>query len=134
MTARNLTLIRNGSFSLLGLILLAYAVGVLLMGTPEPFPWWITAMAGIGTGVVVSVAAAIAGRKAARAAWDEMVREEWRRCLSFGFWVAVWLYPLFAVLIGLSLVTWNQAFAAMGTLTAASPFLLMMVKWLQGRV
>ncbi len=37
-------------------------------------------------------------------------------------------------LIGLSLVTWNQAFAAMGTLTAASPFLLMMVKWLQGRV
>ena len=134
MSARTLTLVRNGSFSLLGLVLLAYAVGVLLTGSPEPFAWWITVAAGIGTAVVTSGVAAIAGRKATQVAWDEMAREEWRRCLGFGFWVAVWLYPLFAVLIGLSLVGWNQAFAEMGTLTAAAPFLLLMVKWLQGRV
>ena len=134
MTARTLALVRNGSFSLLGLILLAYAAGVLLTGSPEPFPWWITATAGVSTAAVTSGAAALAGRKATQVTWDEMARTEWRRCLSFGFWVAVWLYPLFALLIGLSLADWKQAFAAMGTLTAAAPFLLFLVKWLRGRV
>ncbi len=134
MNARTLTLLRNASFSLLGLVLLAYGLGVLVTGSPEPFASWITAAAGIATAVVTSGAAALAGRRATQVAWDEMAREEWRRCLGFGFWVAVWLYPLFALLIGLSVVDWRQAFAAMGTLTAAAPFLLLMVKWAQGRV
>jgi len=133
MNARTLTLTRNISFSLLGLILLAYALGVLVTGRPDPFPWWVTAAAGIGTAIVVSGASMLAGRRASAIAWDELAREEWRDCLRFGFWVAVWLYPLFAVLMALSLLDWNQSFAAMGTLTAAAPFLAFLSKWLRGR-
>ncbi len=133
MNSRTLTLIRNTSFSLLGLILLAYGLGVLVTGRPDPFPWWVTAGAGIATALAVSVASGLAGRRAAAIAWDELAREEWKTCLAFGYWVAVWLYPLFAVLMAFSMVDQVQAFAAMGTLTAASPFLLFLSKWLRGR-
>jgi len=134
MNARTLTMIRNASFSLLGLILLAYWVGVLVTGRPDPFPWWVTAVAGVATAVVNMLAALLAGRHAVAITWGELVREEWKDCLRLGYWVSVWLYPLFAVLIGLSLVDFSQSFAAMGTLTASSPFLLFLSKWLRGRV
>ncbi|MDQ7080436.1 MAG: hypothetical protein Q9M41_07185 [Paracoccaceae bacterium] len=134
MNARTLTMIRNTSFSLLGLILLAYGLGVLVTGRTEPFPWWVTAVAGIATAVVVTSASLLAGRRAAAITWDELALEEWKDCLRLGYWVAVWLYPLFAVLIGLSLVDLPQSFAAMGTLTASAPFLLFLSKWLRGRV
>jgi len=134
MTAPTLTLIRNTSFSLLGLILLAYGLGVLITGSPQPFAWWVTAAAGIATAVIVTLASLLAGRRVAAITWDELALEEWKGCLRFGYWVAVWLYPLFAVLIGLSLVDLPQSFAAMGTLTASAPFLLFLSKWLRGQV
>ena len=37
MNGRTLSLVRNASFSLLGLVLLAYGLGVLVTGSPEPF-------------------------------------------------------------------------------------------------
>lgn len=135
MSARTLTVIRNGSFSLLGVVLLIYAIGVLLSGTPAFISPWLPAAAGVVTAAVVTLAAMAAGGSAKAVAWDELAREEWRACLRLGFWVAVWLYPVFAVLhYGMGVVDADQSFAAMGTLTAAAPFLRFLAKWLAGRV
>jgi len=134
MTTKSLTLTRNIVFSLLGLTLLSYALGVFIAGRPDPFWPLAPALAGGVTALVVTLGGLIAGRKAAAITWDEMARHEWRGCLQFGYWVAVWLYPIFAVLLINDAVDYTQAFAAMGTLTGAAPFLMFLAKWIRGRV
>ncbi len=134
MNAKSLTLTRNTLFSLLGLVLLSYGVGVLITGRPDPFWPLAPAVAGGITALVVTLGALLGGRKAAAITWDEMARHEWHGCLQFGYWVAVWLYPLFAVLLINDVVDFPQAFAAMGTLTGGAPFLMFLVKWIRGRV
>ncbi len=134
MTAKSLTLLRNSLFSLLGLVLVSYAIGVLLTGRPDPFWPLAPAIAGGVTALVVSLGALIAGRRASAVTWDEMARREWHGCLRFGYWVAVWLYPVFAMLLLTDRVDYPQAFAAMGTLTGAAPFLMFLAKWIKGRI
>ena len=133
MNAKILTLIRNGSFSALGLVLLAYALAVLWSGRPDPVPSLIPAFAGIATGIIVTVTAFLGDRNAAAITWDELTRSEWARSLRGGYWVAVWLYAVFGVLLYTDVVTGPQAFAAMGTLTGAAPFLFFLRSWLRGR-
>jgi len=133
MKAETITLIRNASFSLLGLLLLAYAVGVLLSGRPDPVSPWIPGLAGIVTAIVVTTASFMGERKASAIAWDELTRSEWGRSLRGGYWVAIWLYPVFAVLMITDIVSGPQTFASMGTLTGAAPFLLFLRAWIRGR-
>ena len=134
MTAPTLTLIRNGSFSLLGLILLAYAAAVLATGRPDPVSPILPGAAGILTGIIVTLTARMATGKAAGIAWDELTRATWRRALTGGYWVAIWLYALFGLGLYLDLVTPAQSFAAMVTLTGAAPFLICLANWVRGRV
>jgi len=134
MSAKSLTLLRNSLFSGLGIILASYGILVLITGRPDPIWPLAPAAAGIITALVVSVGFWASGRKAAAIAFDEYSRHEWHTCLRFGFWVAVWLYPLFAVLLVNNIVDYPQAFAAMGTLTGGAPFLLFLWKWARGRV
>ncbi len=134
MNAKSLTLIRNIFFSLLGLVLLSYALGVLITGRPDPFWPLAPAVAGGVTALVVTLGGLIGGRRAAAITWDEMARHEWRGCLQFGYWVAVWLYPIFALLLITDAVDFAQTFAAMGTLTGGAPFLMFLAKWIRGRV
>ncbi len=134
MTATTLTLIRNTSFSLLGLILLGYALAVLITGRPDPVSPIVPGAAGILTGIVVTLTARMATGKAAGITWDELTRATWRQALIGGYWVAVWLYALFGLGLYLDLVSPEQSFAAMGTLTGAAPFLMFLTAWVRGRV
>jgi len=133
MQHRTLTLIRNACFSLLGLVLFSYSISVLVMGNPAPVSPLIPALSGVVTAIIVGLAALVAGRHSSAIAWDEMARYEWHKCLRFGYWVAVWSYPIFAVLLVNNVVDFPSAFAAMGTLAGASPFLMFLWKWTRGR-
>ncbi len=134
MSAKSLMLLRNTFFSALGVILASYGVMVLASGRPDPFWPLAPALAGVITALVVSLGVWLAGRKTAAVAFDEYSRHEWHSSLRLGFWVAIWLYPLFAVLLVNNIVDYPQAFAAMGTLAAATPFLSFFAKWVGGRI
>lgn len=133
MTSTTLATIRNISFSTLGLILLSYAVAVLITGRPDPVSPIFPSAAGILTALIVTLTARMGSGKAAAVAWDELTLAEWGRSLRGGYWVAIWLYAVFGVLLYLDTVTFPQAFAAMGTLTGAAPFLVFLRSWRRGR-
>lgn len=134
MKAHTMTMIRNSSFSLLGLILLSYAIAVLVTGRPDPVSPIIPSAAGFLTAIIVTVAARMGQGNAASITWDELTRSEWNKSLKSAYWVAVWLYAPFGLMLYFDLVTFSQAFAAMGTLTGAAPFLVFMKSWIQGRI
>lgn len=134
MTSDSLSLIRNGSFAALGLILLGYACAVLLTGRPDPVSPIIPGAAGVLCALITWGTARMAASGAGRAAWDEQVRTEWNRAVRRGWYVAIWLYPIFALFLAQEMIGWGQAFAAMGTLTGAAPFLFFLASWGRGRV
>jgi len=133
MTSSQLATFRNASFSLLGLILLGYALAVLATGRPDPISPLVPSLAGILMAVLVTLTARVSTRRAAAIAWDELTRTEWHKALRHAYWVAVWLYAPFGLGLYLDLVTPAQSFAAMGTLTGAAPFLFFTMAWIKGR-
>ncbi len=134
MNATTIATIRNGSFSLLGLVLLGYALAVLFVGRPDPMPPWVPGLAGALTALVVTLISRLNTRAAVSVAWDELTRSEWARSLRGGYWMAVWMYAAFGLALFNDIVTYPQAFAAMGTLTGAAPCLLFLRAWIKGRV
>jgi uncharacterized membrane protein YkvI len=134
MTATSIAFIRNVCFSLLGLVLLSYAIAVLFTGQPDPVASYIPGLAGIIVAIIVTVISRSGHAKAAAIAWDELTRKEWSHALVAGYWVAIGLYPIFGVLLYLEMVVFSQSFAAMGTLSGAAPFLVFSRSWLKGRI
>lgn len=134
MNGQQLALFRNLAFSTLGIGLAGYAGAVLVTGRPDPVSPLIPSLGGVGVAVLVSLAAYLAHKGAARVAWDELVRTSWKSALRAGYWVAIWLYAVFGLLLYTDLVTFPQAFAAMGTATGAAPFLFFLNAWIRGRV
>ena len=131
MTSEKMFQIRSATMGGAGLICALYAGLALLTGHPDPLPIWITGAAGLFAGAVIWIAALTAGRDVAEQSFDEGYRADARTAQRIGFWVAVWLYPLFGILLWAGWVTWPVAFASMGCLTAAS--YLLSATWLDMR-
>ena len=134
MTSEKLSLIRTGMFAVTGLVCAAYAGMAILGNTPNPFGPWIPGVLGFGTGVMILLATLAAGRKATAQAMDEGYRADSQRAQQVGYWVALWMYPVFAVFLWQELLDWPTAFAAMGTLTGAAYLLPAVWFELRGRV
>ena len=124
LTPPTLTRIRQIALGATGVACLSYAVLALALGRPDPMPGWIPGAFGILAGVIITATHLLAGKRAARAANDELQRAENRRALAISYWVALALYPLFGLLLALGYLTYPTAFAAMGTLTGAAYLLL----------
>lgn len=120
MSSYTLILTRSISMGFAGGICGLYAVLVLLQGRPDPMPGWIPGLAGIAAAVAIWISVGASNKKAVGATFDEGYRADDALAQRLGFWVAVWLYPVFAIPLFLEWITWPSAFAAMGTLTAAS--------------
>ena len=128
---RTLYLTRSLGMGAAGLLCLGYAIAALATGRPDPVPFWLPGVLGGLAWLAVSLVAARASAAARAAAFDEGYRHDDTRAQQLGFWVAIWLYPLFGVLLYVDAVTWPVAFAAMGTLTAAT--YLLGVVWFDSR-
>ncbi len=133
MTTQALTMTRSVSMALAGVVCAAYAVLVLISGQPDPMPFWIPGGAGFLAMLVIWFVASTSGRKAVEAGFDEGYIADAVLAQRIGFWVAIWLYPVFAVPLSLGWIGWPSAFAAMGTLTAATYLLGSVILDLRGR-
>jgi hypothetical protein len=133
MSSELFTNVRTIVLGLTGLVCLAYGVAALAMGTPQPFAFWLPGLFGVASGILITLAAMAAGRDNARRATDEGYVADRKQAESFGFWVAILLYPAFAVPLWQGWVSYPTAFAAMGTLTAAAYLLKFVWADVKGR-
>lgn len=131
MTLERLFLTRTLMLGGTGVLCAVYAMLALAMGRPDPLPIWLTAVAGALAWGVIRTAANAAGADVARQSFDEGYDADCARAQSFGFWTALWMYPVFGGLLWLGWIDWAVALASMGCLTAAS-FLLRLI-WLDVR-
>ncbi len=118
------SMIRACMLGFAGLLCLTYATLALLLGRPDPMPWWIPGAAGLASAVIVWGAAIVAGHRVAARASDERFRADNGRAMQLAYWVALLLYPVFAVPLHERWLGWPTAFAAMGTLSGAAYLLL----------
>lgn len=117
--------IRTGLLAITGLSCLVYAILAVSQNTPQPFWWFVPAALGILSSIGIFAAFAIAKPAARRMASDEMYVEMVHRAQRHAYWIALGLYPLFAVFTMGFGMGWDTAFAAMGMLTGAAYLLLL---------
>jgi hypothetical protein len=123
MTSTNFSRIRLAVLSATGAICLTYAVLALVWQVPDPIWPWLPILFGFASVAIIAVSARLAGARNAHIASDELFRAEWHRAMQVGYWVALALYPIFALLLVNNLTDYQIAFAAMATLTGSAPLL-----------
>ena len=123
--------IRVAVFALTAGVCVVYAVLSLIMGRPDPMPWWIPWAFGIASGVILTLTSRMAGPKQAGMAWDEGYSADATRAAGTAFWVGIAMYPIFGVLLALGVVDYPIAFAVMGLLTGAT--YLSLIVWFDVR-
>ena len=124
MTDEMIANIRLGTLGITGLVCAAYGILALATAHPAPMPAWIPGGFGFASAIAITLAARIAPATAVRMAMDESYDYDNHRAQRFSYWIALFLYPLFGLLLWSTLVAWPVAFAAMGTFTGASYLLL----------
>lgn len=132
MTSDMLVRVRGGLMGLAGVICLLYGVLALVMGRPDPMYPLIPGVAGIAAAIAIY---SIFGRAAVgsrRQASDEIYRAEMNGAVKVGFWGGILLYPAFTPFLMAGWMTFDVAFAAMGTLTAAAFLLTFAIQSLRG--
>ena len=133
MTSNRLFMTRTILMGATGLICALYAVLALVMGRPDPFPFWIPGLVGFAAWLTIWKAAGLAGPDVAGQSFDEGFRADNLHAQAFAFWVAVWMYPVFGFLLWQGVVEGPVAFASMGCLTAASYLLGLIWRDIKGR-
>lgn len=126
MTSDHFALIRTILLGLTGLACLAYALGVLALGRPDPVGWYWPATIGGGAGLLIVLAALLAGRERAGQATDDLYVHVHTRAATLGYWLSLVTLALTGAAGGMGWIGWDTAFAAQGTLTGAA-FLLAFV-------
>lgn len=126
MRAEQIATIRTVSLGITGLCCVAYAVLALWQGRPDPVGWYLPGAVGLGSAVLISIAALIAGHNQARMATDDLYKHVTHRAERQAYWVSMALFVVTAVICARGLVDWNTGFAAFGCLMGAS-FLLLFV-------
>ncbi|PIE13882.1 MAG: hypothetical protein CSA70_03985 [Rhodobacterales bacterium] len=96
-------------------------------------PWWVPALCGLTSAAAITLAAQNADKRAIRMAMDEGHAAETRAAQATAYWIALLLYPVFALPLARGWITPQTGFAAMGTLTGAAFLLLFVWHDLRGR-
>ncbi len=131
MDYHRIIFVRNFSFLITGVILVAYGVLAMIWQTPEPFSWWIPFLFGIVTFFVIAMAKRAGGRKASHQAFDESFDLAMNRAQSISYWIALYMYPAFGLLMSFGWLNFSVSFATMGCFTGAS--LLLLFVWFDQR-
>ena len=131
MTSETFASIRLGVLALTALSCLAYAGDVLLIrsGTIPP---WLPGVFGAISALLIWLTGRVAGRAAHRAS-DEGFYADWGRAQRHAYWIAVALYPAFALLMAAGTVDFDRAFPAMAVLTGGAVLVLFTLYDLRGR-
>lgn len=130
ISAEFLARLRHHLLMLAGLACLLYALAALATGRPDPAPMWIPGALGVFAAAAITLAFTLAPKAQAAIADDELTRAQVCRARGWGYWIAVFLYPVFGLIHYTGWADWPTAFAAMGTLTGAA--YLLPLAWFQG--
>ncbi len=114
---------RTFSLALVGIACTIFAVTVLINDPIWHTAKWVPMWTGIFAGAAIFVMSVAFPKSVVEAAWDELTSAKWNQALKLGYWIAVILYPVFGIFLGLNWVSFNQSFAAMGSLTGGLPLL-----------
>lgn len=125
LTDTDIAKVRTVLLCMVGLSCLIYAVLALAQNSPQPIWWFIPAAMGCLASLGIFAAFAMGSATARKMASDEMYQQINHRAQRHAYWVALWLYPAFAMLVITFGIEWNTVFAAMGTLTGAAYLLLL---------
>jgi hypothetical protein len=110
---------------IMGLSCLVYAILAIAQNDPQPIWWFIPMTAGLLASVGIAIAFLLGDSSARQMAHDEMYDALNHRAQRHAYWIAVLMYPIFAVIIMTTGLSWETTFAAMGTLTSAAYLLLL---------
>jgi cobalamin synthase len=133
MSSQLLSTIRTTVLGLTGLVCFFYAIAAIYTQTPDPIWPWIPMAFGLASALIITLAAFAAGPKAAQMATDEGYFDDSHKAQRTAFWVALLLYPAFAIPLSRGWVDWHVAYAAMSTLTGGTFLLLFVWFDLRGR-
>ena len=117
--------VRTILLGITGLSCLVYAILAIAQNDPQPIWWFIPMTAGLLASVGIAIAFLLGDSSARQMAHDEMYDELNHRAQRHAYWIAVLMYPIFAVVIMATGLSWETTFAAMGTLTGAAYLLLL---------
>jgi hypothetical protein len=132
MSGEGLVRLRGILMGFAGLVCLAYGVLAVATGVPNPMPIYIPGAAGIAATIAIYMAFWQSGKASRQAASDEMFNLEMNGAVKVGFWGGIALFPLFAPFLYASWITFDVAFAAIGTLMPAAYLLTFAVSTLRG--
>jgi len=124
MTASHLSTFRTVLLALTGLSCVIYALLAGLQNRPDPIGWYLPGLIGGTAAVLITIAAFVAGQKAAQIATDELYHMVNGRAQRHAYWASMALLVLVAVLAKQEAISWATAFAVLGTLMGASYLLL----------
>lgn len=115
-----LSRIRSFCLGFTGLICLVYALFALITGRTMPISgWWLSAV-GLSAALVIFASFFIAGRHVAERAVDERYQVNDLRAHRIAYWFALFLYPVFGLLIQQDVISLALAFHVMAALTVAA--------------
>lgn len=124
LSSDQLARLRRVFLGLTGLTCLAFALGALTLGRPDPFSPLVPLGMGVIAALAIGGAAFIAGDAVASQTEDEGYDRDRSRAERWGYWVALLMYPIFGVALSFDWIEFPVAFAAMGTLTGATYLLV----------
>lgn len=125
ITDETIAKVRSALMAMTGLSCLSYAVLAIISNKPDPVWWFVPGTVGAVAGLGTALVFALASPEARRMANDEMYRHITHRAQRHAFWVALSLYPVFAIAVIAFGLDWRVVFAAQGTLTGAAYLLLL---------
>jgi len=116
----SLSRIRSLCLGLTGLMCLAYALFALVTEKTAPISGWWLSTVGLTAALIIFVSFIMAGRRVAERAVDERYQVNDLRAHRIAYWFALFLYPLFGLLIQQGLISLGLAFHVMAALTGAA--------------
>lgn len=125
ITEENIATVRTSLMALAGLSCLLYAIMALLSNRPDPIWWFVPGAFGVLAALGTTAAFMMATPDVRRMASDEMYLQTTHRAQRHTFWVALMMYPVFAIGVLVFALQWDTVFAAMGTLTGGTYLLLL---------
>lgn len=115
-----LSSIRSFCLGLTGLMCLVYALFALVTGRTMPISgWWLSAV-GLSAALIIFASFFMAGRRVAERAVDERYQANDLRAHRIAYWFALFLYPVFGLLIQQDFISLGLAFHVMAALTGAA--------------
>ena len=122
MSVESTILVRRAAFIIIGISCLSLAVAILVgFAQWREYSFW-PGYVGIAGALAMVVAGFAAGENAKRV-WDELYDAEWSKAIQTGYWLALFIFPLFGFIRYMGWLQTAESYALHGLFTGGLPLL-----------